>query len=255
MGSFPILVVSLTRETTKLWLLTLVIIAFRFLMRRVFIRAFGSSGGGDGQLNQPYAVVVDLQGNCFVAESDNHRVSVFDSKGQFLRKFGSKGNGNGQLFSPRGIDLMSNGNVVVGEYSISRVSIFDSQGNFVRHVGASQLANPYHLFIDSDGNILVADNTFANPIRVFKSDGTLVKNISIAGSGGTVGICMDPEGRIIAGVRMVDSENTLTQWFGGEACVKKKNVHTPRENFQTPTLGVRVCEKRSLCVCDFPIGY
>jgi len=163
-----------------------------------FIRAFGSSGGGDGQLSDPSAIVVDSQGNYFVAEYSNHRVSVFDSNGQFLRKFGSSGNGNGQLSNPRGVGLLSNGNVIVCEYSNTRVSIFDSQGNFVRHICAGQLSNPYHLFVDSDDNILVANNASTNPVQVFKADGTLIKNISITGHSAAVGVSMDPEGRIIA---------------------------------------------------------
>jgi len=150
-----------------------------------FIRAFGSSGGGDGQLSDPSAIVVDSQGNYFVAEIGNHRVSVFNSNGQFVRKFGSKGNGNGQLSSPGGIGLMSKGNIAVCENSNSRVSIFNSQGNFIHHICADQLSEPYGLFIDSDDSILVANETSTNPVRVFKADGTLVKNISIAGHRGT----------------------------------------------------------------------
>jgi len=164
----------------------------------VFIRAFGSSGRNDGQLSNPHAVVVDSQGNYFVVEYNNHRVSVFNSNCQFLRKFGTKGNGNGQLSSPYGIGVLSNGNIAVCEGGNSRVSIFDSQGNFVRHICAGQLSQPYHLFVDSDDNILVANNDSTNPIRVFKADGTLVKNIFIAGHAGAVGVCMDPEGRILA---------------------------------------------------------
>jgi len=92
---------------------------------------------------------------------------------------------------------MSNGNIAVCEGGNSRVSISGSPGNFVLHICAGQLSNPYHLFVDTDDNILVANNTSTNPVRVFKSDGTLVENISIAGHAGTGGVCMDPEGRII----------------------------------------------------------
>ena len=133
-----------------------------------------------------------------MVESDNHRVSVFDSNGQFLRKFGSNGKGNGQLSNPYGIGLLSNGNIAVSERNDNRVSIFDSQGNFVRHIGAGQLSSPWRLFVDSDDNILVANSDSTNPVRVFKADGTLVKNISVTGHSGAIGICMDPEGRIIA---------------------------------------------------------
>ena len=93
---------------------------------------------------------------------------------------------------------MSNGNIAVCEGGNSRVSIFDSQGNFIRHICGGQLSQPYHLFVDSDDNILVANNDFINPIRVFKADGTLVKNISIAGHSNSLGVCIDPEGRIVA---------------------------------------------------------
>ena len=142
-----------------------------------FIRAFGSSGSGDGQLGGPYAVVVDSLGNYFVTEIGNHRISVFSSGGRFLRKFGSSGKGNGQLSSPLGIGLLSIGGVVVGEYSNARVSLFDSQGNFVRHVGVGQLSDPCHLFVDADDNILVANNTSTNPVRVFKANGTISPDV------------------------------------------------------------------------------
>ena len=114
-----------------------------------------------------------------------------------MRKFGTCGIGNGPLSSPFGIGLLSNGDIAVCERRTARVSIFHYQGNFVRHVGVDQLLRPYHLFVDSDDNILVANGVSTNPVRVFQADGTLVKNISIAGHGGAVGVCMDPEGRII----------------------------------------------------------
>jgi len=199
-GSFPVLSVAVDKRNNQ------IVVAEEsnhriqvFDEKGGFIRAFGSFGSGDGQLCSPRGVVVNSQGNYFVADRDNHRVSVFDSNGQFLRKFGSKGNGNGQLSSPRGLGLLSNGNIAVCEYSNIRISIFDSQGNFVRHICAGLLFHPYFIFVDSDDNILVANaDTSTNPIRVFKADGTLVKNISIAGNQDAVGICMDPDGRIIA---------------------------------------------------------
>jgi len=197
MGSFPRLGVSLlTRETTKLWLLTVPIIAFKSLMREVALFVPLGHRSGDGQLSGPYDVVVDSQGNYFVAEINNNRVSVFDSNGQFLRKFGSHVNVNGQLDLPIVIGLLSNGNVVVVEHENSQVSIFDSQGNFVRHVGAGQLAYPFYLFVDSDDNILVADYGDGR-IQVFKADGSLVKTMGSGQLSGPTGVSMDSEGGII----------------------------------------------------------
>ena len=59
---------------------------------------------------------------------------------------------------PVGVGLLSNGNIVVAEWEGDRLQIFDFEGNFVRIVGAGQVHWPRHLFVDSDENILVADN-------------------------------------------------------------------------------------------------
>ena len=104
----------------------------------------------------------------------------------------------GNFPSQGSLGLLSNGNIAVCEGDTRRLSIFDSQSNFIRHVGAGQLPKPFHLFVDSGDNILVANaDTSTNQIMVFKADGSLVKNISIYGHNGAIGICMDPEGRII----------------------------------------------------------
>jgi len=122
-----------------------------------FLRKFGSYGKGDGQFRYPFGIVVDQQGNYVVTDCSNHRIHIFNSQGQFIRKFGSEGTGNGQMNGPVGVGLLSNGNIVVADDN-NRVQIFDFEGNFVRIVGAGQVRNPWHLFVDSDENILVADN-------------------------------------------------------------------------------------------------
>jgi len=122
-----------------------------------FLRVLGSSGNGDGQFAYPYSVVVDQQGNYVVTDKNKHRIQILTCRGEFVRKFGSNGEENGQMKYPCGVGVLSNGNIVVSEYSGERLQIFDSQGNFVRIVGAGQFKNPYHLFVDSDDNILVAD--------------------------------------------------------------------------------------------------
>ena len=78
--------------------------------------------------------------------------------------------------NPIGVGLLSNGNIVVSEFSGNRLQIFDSQGNFVRIVGAGQVKNPHHHFVDSDDNILVADYG-NNRIQVFDQNGNHIKTI------------------------------------------------------------------------------
>jgi len=63
---------------------------------------FGSPGSGQGQFFRP-RVAVDKQANIVVADSENHRIQVFDGRGNFLRMWGSEGTGQAQFKDPCGV--------------------------------------------------------------------------------------------------------------------------------------------------------
>ena len=63
----------------------------------------GNGGSGDGELNSPSDVtVLPVSGQIAIAESSNHRVSVFDGEsGNFVRAIGSqKESQDGQFMQP-----------------------------------------------------------------------------------------------------------------------------------------------------------
>ena len=77
-----------------------------FYLLPSFTRKFGSAeGSGPGQLSHPRGLAVDPEAEeLFVAESVNHRLSVFNLEtSQFKRTFGSRGNAPGQFSLPRGL--------------------------------------------------------------------------------------------------------------------------------------------------------
>ena len=118
--------------------------------------------------------------------------------GQFIRKFGSKGKRNGELDRLYGIGLLSNRNIVVGEFGNNRISIFDQEGTFIKIIGAGELGNALHLFIDSDDNILIADQINTRIAIYSSQNGNLLKSIPTDDSVGyPFGITMDRDGRII----------------------------------------------------------
>ena len=43
----------------------------------VFVREFGQHGQTNGRFNNPWGVVVDVQGFIYVCDKDNHRVQIF----------------------------------------------------------------------------------------------------------------------------------------------------------------------------------
>ena len=83
---------------------------------------FGSEGTGDGQFREPHGMAVDSSGNIYVADTGNHRIQVFDTKGRFIRQFGSRGSGNGQFDEPYGVAVDSSGNIYSAIHNICNIA-------------------------------------------------------------------------------------------------------------------------------------
>ena len=48
------------------------------------LQKFGKSGSGPGCFDDPAGLVVDSEGSMVVADSKNHRLCVFNTRGEFL---------------------------------------------------------------------------------------------------------------------------------------------------------------------------
>ena len=150
--------------------------------------SIGSSGTGNGKLNNPYDVAIDASGNVWVVDYLNNRVQEFNSSGTYLRKFGSQGSGNGQLSQPGGIAIDASGNLWVTEQDNQRVSEFNSSGTFLSIFGGpygtgnGQFTDPQGITIDSSGNFWVEDYN-NNNVQEFNSSGTYLSKFGSSGSG------------------------------------------------------------------------
>jgi tripartite motif-containing protein 71 len=70
-----------------------------------YMGRWGSFGSGDGQFNEPKGAGVALNHTVYVADSSNHRVQYFYSRGSFIGKWGSYGTGEGQFEFPAGVGV------------------------------------------------------------------------------------------------------------------------------------------------------
>lgn len=96
--------------------------------------SFGKEGDGEGEFAFPNGVAVDSKGNIFVADSNNARVQVFDSKGKFLFAVG-KGRGKSALSHPMGIAISSQDKVHVTDAFGHTVQVYDNEGKFLYNFG------------------------------------------------------------------------------------------------------------------------
>ena len=60
-----------------------------------FIKQWGSSGTGPGQLGMPHCLAMDSKGNLYVGDRDNNRIQVFTQDGKFLSQFTQFGRPSG----------------------------------------------------------------------------------------------------------------------------------------------------------------
>src|SRR5207249_2346867 len=74
---------------------------YQFTANGGYVRKFGSgTGSGNGQLSGAIDVGVALNGDVYVLEDGNVRVSVFDQNGTFIANWGGYGTLDGQLSLP-----------------------------------------------------------------------------------------------------------------------------------------------------------
>ena len=108
-------------------------IAFRCSMEQEsFCGSGGSEGIDDGQFKEIYGVTFDHRaGQIVVADTNNHRIQIFDEEGTFLRSFGQ-----GHLSLPGGIAIDPAGNYFVSDAGTDCIQVFDYAGTFVRVIGS-----------------------------------------------------------------------------------------------------------------------
>jgi sugar lactone lactonase YvrE len=73
-----------------------------------FIKEFGGTGYGPGQLRGPHAIAMDPEGRLFVADRQNQRIVIFDQEGKYINKWT-------QFGMPSDIVIDANGKVYVAD--------------------------------------------------------------------------------------------------------------------------------------------
>ena len=138
----------------------------------------GTKGGGDGQLYYPKGLCIDSNGDMYVADCSNHRVSVFSKELKFLNCIG-----NQQLKYPRDVKVTQD-SVVVLDWSPNCLHFFSRRGELLRSFLTQgedgMVYGPWFFCLDITGNILVTDYN-RHCIKIFSPSGQLIHTIGKEG--------------------------------------------------------------------------
>ena len=176
------------------------------------VRRTGTEGRGEGQLDHPRGLCIDYNGDVYLADSNNNRVSVFSKDLNFLKHFFTQ-----QLIHPRDVKVTPN-SVVVLDQIPNCIHFFSRSGALLRSCvtrgEVGMVYNPHFFCLDPAGNILITDYLRHN-IKILSPSGQLMHTIGKQGHGrgelyGPWGICLSLTGTIFV---VCFSDNFCLQSF------------------------------------------
>ncbi|CAI4228933.1 unnamed protein product [Auanema sp. JU1783] len=140
---------------------------------------FGEFGVMEGQFTEPSGVAVNAQGDIIVADTNNHRIQVFDKEGRFKFQFGECGKRDGQLLYPNRVAVNKiTGDFVVTERSPThQIQVYNQYGQFMRKFGANILQHPRGVCVDNKGRIIVVECKVMRVI-IFDMFGNILQKFS-----------------------------------------------------------------------------
>ncbi|XP_014229405.1 serine-rich adhesin for platelets isoform X2 [Trichogramma pretiosum] len=159
----------------------------KYLLKQRQLFKFGMRGSEAGCFTWPRGLAVGPDNSIVVADSSNHRVQVFDGKGNFVREFGSYGSAEGEFDCLAGVAVNRIGQFIIADRYNHRIQVFDPSGRFLRAFGFQGSADgrfnyPWGITTDALGFIYVCDKE-NHRVQVFQSDGTFVGKFGSCGSG------------------------------------------------------------------------
>ncbi len=98
-------------------------------------------------------IQVDTDGNIYVLDSGNHRLQVFNKKGNYLHTIGKRGQGPGEFNTPAYLQLDDEtGNIFVADNMLRKIIIFEKEGKYIdKDIHLVEILSGFCL--DSDGCI------------------------------------------------------------------------------------------------------
>ena len=138
--------------------------------RGEFVHTFGCKGSGQGQFDFPCSVIVDSSNRLIVADTDNHRIQIFNEDGGWLWTINLNGDED-----PLNLALDPQGNIHVVIDQSNAIKVFTKEGVYVRMYGEAK--EPFiGISIDDEGCSIVSE---CDGISIYDPQGNKIHTVDI----------------------------------------------------------------------------
>lgn len=233
---------------------------------------FGYLGSGRGQFNSPHGFCLGLNQEIVVADTNNHRVCIFDKSGTYITQFGSPGKEEGQLWNPRKVAILHKttsvvgGSLATGSGSANapqqRPSTYSS--HFTSSGGIQNTSSSGGGASGGSSNQLAGEPLYVvcdrgaerSRMQLFTKDGVFIKKIGIHYIDIVAGLAITQNGLIIVvdsvspTVYIINAETgTLNGWFDCSGHMKEPSDIAVKSD--VPGNEYFICDFKGHCVVVF----
>jgi len=201
---------------------------------------FGSDGSGAGELKSPMGIAIDDK-QVYIADTGNHRITVFDQYGKFLRNIPLPRETESDGF-PEPIELVVRDGVATWSdrhnHRVCRTDLLNSKADICwgkRGESEGEFQFPFRIAIDRDGYLHVVD-VLNGRVQIFNHKGKYFSRISRFGFAAAElyrpnGIAFADDGRLFVS----DSyRGTVSIFVSGRfAGLLSEDGHSPKQ-FDVP---------------------
>ncbi|KAG9510687.1 ER degradation-enhancing alpha-mannosidase-like protein 2 [Fragariocoptes setiger] len=195
---------------------------------------FGYLGSGRSQFNSPHGFCLGFNQEIIVADTNNHRICIFDKNGTFMSQFGVSGKEEGQLWNPRKVAILPRSQLAKAASSSSQVGSANISGGGT-----------------NDGLLFVVCDRGAERSRMqlFTKDGIFIKKIGIQYIDIVAGLAITQDGLII----VVDSVSPTVYIISGDTGVLKGWFDCSNHMKEPSDIAVKSDSTRGneYFICDF----
>lgn len=173
----------------------------------------------------PRGLAVAGNGDVWVCDTGNHRVSHYDSDLAAIGAVGQEGNGPGEFSSPVGVAVAPSGTVYVADTGNRRIVLLDPSGRFLSSwpVPGWERAVEPHLEIDADGSVWATDPGSAEALLHFDRKGHVMERRTAGDDGHRfslpMGLALERTSRVLYVVN--SGSNTLSTIHLGAVAEKR----------------------------------